>query len=440
MKPAMRDTVARDQQADVWTCFLGGLIVLLVAVLLAVAFWDWQFMFRFLGLSEKSEVLKYLGISVGGLVLMLQAVIANRRANAMQQTAEAQVRANENTEHGLRQERLKNAIEHLGSESESVRLGGAYELFHLAQDTRDNDSIRQTVLDILCAHIRRTTGEDAYQDKHSSKPSEEIQSLLTLLFVQGHDLFTGLRINLRESWLNGAELRRARLREADMRRAKLNEAILNDADLRKAILVNTHLKEARLERTCLREADLSEAQLQGAGLSEAQLQGADLSFGQLAYAFLPRANLQGTFLYWTYMYGTMLTSAMMQGARLSWIPIQEASFNKAKLQGAGDHDWESSMPFAERIRMSIGKQSDPSKMINGPLAQKRVDQLVDELLSPERKYGLKMALMPYSRASHGQDRHGLPQNHQAILGSYTEKEAEQWIAEHEAAMTANRQG
>ena len=80
MKPAMRDTVARDQQADVWTCFLGGLIVLLVAVLLAVAFWDWQFMFRFLGLSEKSEVLKYLGISVGGLVLMLQAVIANRRA------------------------------------------------------------------------------------------------------------------------------------------------------------------------------------------------------------------------------------------------------------------------------------------------------------------------------------------------------------------------
>ena len=338
MKPAMRDTAARDRQADFWTCFLGGLIVLLVAVLLAVAFWDWQFMFRFLGLSEKSEVLKYLGISVGGLVLILQAVIANRRANAMQQTAEAQARANENTEHGLRQERLKNAIEHLGSESESVRLGGAYELFHLAQDTRGNDSIRQTVLDILCAHIRRTTGEDAYQDKHSSKPSEEIQSLLTLLFVQEHDLFTGLRINLRESWLNGAELRRARLREADMRRAKLNEAILNDADLRKAILVNTHLKEARLERTCLREADLSEVQMQGAGLSKAQLQGADLSSGQLTYAFLSHANLQGTFLYWTYLYGTTLTSAMIQGARLSWIPIQGAFSTKANLQGAGDHN------------------------------------------------------------------------------------------------------
>ena len=241
----------------------------------------------------------------------------------MQQTAEAQARANENTEHGLRQERLKNAIEHMGSKSESVRLGGAYELFHLAQDMMDNGSIRQTVLDILCAHIRRTTGEDAYQDKHSSKPSEEIQSLLTLLFVQEHDLFTGLRINLRESWLNGAELRRARLREAD---------------LRKAILVNTHLKEARLERTCLREADLFKAQMQGAGLSEAQLQGANIYGGQLTYASLSRANLQGAFLYWTYLYGTTLTSAMIQGARLSWIPIQGASSTKANLQGAGDHN------------------------------------------------------------------------------------------------------
>ena len=35
-----------------------------------------------------------------------------------------------------------------------MRLGGAYELFHLAQDTEE---LRQTVLDILCAHIRQTT-------------------------------------------------------------------------------------------------------------------------------------------------------------------------------------------------------------------------------------------------------------------------------------------
>ena len=41
-------------------------------------------------------------------------------------------------EQGQRQDRLKNAIEHLGIKSESVRLRrGLNELFHLAKDTLD---------------------------------------------------------------------------------------------------------------------------------------------------------------------------------------------------------------------------------------------------------------------------------------------------------------
>ena len=128
--------------------------------------------------NEKNEILTFLGIGMGGILLALQAVIANRRAKAMEDTAKAQAKAteeqakaNENTEQGQRQERLKNAIEHLGHDSDSVRLGGADELFHLAQDTED---FRQTVLDILCAHIRRTTGEAEYQKKHKLSPSEAV--------------------------------------------------------------------------------------------------------------------------------------------------------------------------------------------------------------------------------------------------------------------------
>ena len=68
------------------------------------------------------------------------------------------------------------------------------------QDTKE---LRQTVLDILCAHIRRTTGEKKYREDYPSKPSEEVQSLLTLLFVQDHKVFKGCHINLQGSWLNG---------------------------------------------------------------------------------------------------------------------------------------------------------------------------------------------------------------------------------------------
>ena len=108
------------------------------------------------GLHTKNKTLQFLGIGMGGVLLALQALMSYKRAKALEDTANAQAeaakaqakateeqaKANQNTEQGQRQERLKNAIEHLGHASDSVRLGGAYELFHLAQDTKD---LRQTV-------------------------------------------------------------------------------------------------------------------------------------------------------------------------------------------------------------------------------------------------------------------------------------------------------
>ena len=188
-----------------------------------------------LGLEEdaKYEALKFLGISMGGVLVALQALMSYQRAKAMEKTAEAQAdaanaqarateeqaKANQHTEQGQQQERFRNAIEHLGHKSDSVRLGGAYELFHLVQDTPETPELRQTVHDILCAHIRQTTGEKEYREKHKSKPSEEVQSLLNLLFVQEHEFFKGCHINLQGSWLKGVALKRARLENAILGRS-----------------------------------------------------------------------------------------------------------------------------------------------------------------------------------------------------------------------------
>ena len=129
------------------------LAVLSIIFLTVVICDDPEWIYPYLGIEtengKKYEALKSLGIGMGGLLLALQALMSYKRAKALEDNVEA-------TERGQRQERLKNAIEHLGHKSDSVRLGGAYELFHLAQDTPE---LRQTVLDILCAHIRRTTGE-----------------------------------------------------------------------------------------------------------------------------------------------------------------------------------------------------------------------------------------------------------------------------------------
>ena len=385
---------------------------------------------QLLGLTKKNETLTFLGIGMGGILLALQAIIANRRAKAMENAAKEQAKANQNTERGQRQERLKNAIEHLGHDSDSVRLGGAYELFHLAQDTKD---LRQTVMDILCAHIRRTTGEANYREKHPLKPSEEVQSLLTLLFVQEYKIFKDCHINLQGSWLNGANLRKARLWSANLRGAHLNKVILDDAHLQRVAFMESHLKEARLERACLQEANLTYAHMQGCFLSQARLQGATILGGRLAAAYLVHAELQATDLSDTQMYGASLSGARMQGAKLSGIYLQGAFLDNVDLRGAGNTGWSSSDRFADRIKESVDKHSDLSSIVSGGmLVREGIEKHVEGVWSEEKKHYLRANLTTHVDKPLSFE---LPENSGAITGAYTKEEAEQWIAEYEKAMS-----
>ncbi len=240
-----------------------AVLVLTLAVFVGVLFFD-SFetkVSEHLGVSEKSEILKFVGIAMGGILIALQAHASNRRAKAMEDRTVS-------AEQGLLQERMKNAIEHLGHVSESVRLGGAYELVHLADDTA---ALRQTVLDILCAHIRQTTGEDEYRKEQKSKPSEEVQSLLTLLFVKNHEIFRGLHVNLKESYLNGADVREAHMEKAD----------LASAHLQGTIFYKAHLQRANFREAHLQGADLFQAQLQGVCGSRAPHRFADRMRNQI---------------------------------------------------------------------------------------------------------------------------------------------------------------
>ena len=403
---------------------LAGLLIFLFLLFLAVMFLETieTWIFQLLGVSQKSEALKFLGIGMGGLLLALQALASHKRAKAMEEAANAQAEAtkhqaaaNQNIEQGQRQERLKNAIEHLGHQSDSVRLGGAYELFHLAQDTED---LRQTVLDILCAHIRRTTGEGKYREKHKSKPSEEVQSLLTLLFVQEHEVFKGLRINLQGSWLNGADLNDARL----------EKAFLNLAYLQGTELLNAHLQGANLLNAHLRGAYLGVARLQGANLGAAHLQGAYLGVARLQGAHLWGAHLQGAYLGTAHLQWAYLGMAHLQGANLLNAHLQEADLSAAHLQGITSK--EGIVVFESQIRRQIGKNSDLSGAIfGGGLSQEDLDSFV-EGLSDGGAERLREKLMPHvgKPASHQ-----LPENSGAVIGAYSAEEAERWIADYKKA-------
>ena len=410
----------RDNLFSIFQAALIVLLVVLVIVFAVVMIPDCpKWIFNLLGIAgteePKYEALKFLGIGMGGILIALQALMSYKRAKAMEQTAEAQADAAKaqadavsKTEQGQRQDRLKNAIEHLGHESDSVRLGGAYELFHLAEDTED---LSQTVLDILCAHIRRTTGESEYREKHKSKPSEEIQSLLTLLFVQKHGVFTDLSVDLQGSWLNGAELSEADLRWARLSRAHLQGTSLSEAHLQEASFFQARMQGAYLVRARLDGARLYDAQLQGANLGVAWLRGADLWDAQLQ--------------------GVNLATAQLQGAILGGVGLQGAYLADAQMHGVGCEE-DISDSFEQHMRQSIGQESDLSWVIfAGGLSEDDVDSLVKDLPDAQKKE-LREKLTPHIGKPESKK---LPEDSGAITGSYTEEEAKKWIAEYEKAMS-----
>jgi len=313
--------------------FLIGLLILTFGTFVGVLFFGCieTYLSKLLGLSNKNETLKFLGISMGGILIALQALMSYKRAKAMEDTAQAQAdaanaqarateeqtKANQHTEQGQRQERFR--------------------------------------------------GEKEYQEKYKSKPSEEIQSLLNLLFVQEHEIFKGCHINLQGSWLKGVDLKRARLENA--------------------ILVGVQLQGAVLLGVKMQGADLSDSELQGATLQAVQLQG---------------ATLQGV---------------KMQGTTTI---------------GSGES-------FEERIKRQIYRESELTSVIfEGKLSQEVLDSIIayfsdsDEEDEAEREV-LRARLMPHVGKPESYE---LPENSGAITGTYTEEDAEKWIAEHNEAMSS----
>ena len=270
--------------------FTRGVIILLIlfGVFVSVMLFDTveERAGSLLGLTDdtaKNKILNFIGIAMGGILIALQALASYRRAKAMEDAVQ-------HTERGQRQERLKNAIEHLGHKSDSVRLGGAYELFHLAEDNRE---LNQTVLDILCAHIRHTTSKKKYRDKYEKIPSEEIQSLLTLLFVSNHRVFTECYINLQGSWLNGANLEYARLTNADLSYAYFVLANLKRAQMQAVSLLYTRLLDAILSGAKMQVANFAFADMRRSRLIETQMQAAYFSSTNLIDSVFMETQMGG---------------------------------------------------------------------------------------------------------------------------------------------------
>gem|GEM_PF-685518 len=334
----------------------------------------WEGLHGFVPKNATLSVDKYLdglhGFITGGLTFFGGIFAARTLLLSMERFEQTK------KEHSTTQ--FKDAVELLGSDNSTTRMGALVTLESLMH--QDPETLGVRITNLIVAYVRQQ-GQDAslhdpksffYWNKppenqttpperlknKSIAPYEDIKLGLEILAKRklskeleaqidfdlhqiDHDLFrtshfdlpqvykqktkvkSYVRANLQKANLQGAYLQGAKLEGADLKRADLQGAYLQRADLQGAYLQGAYLREAKLY----------EAKLEGADLKGAKLEGADLRWAKLYGAKLKGAYLKGANLRWAKLYGAELYGADLREANLYEAHLQRADLREADLEG-----------------------------------------------------------------------------------------------------------
>jgi len=273
----------------------------------------------------------------GGIAILFNVYYGAKRAKALEKNAiaatENAIAATKNAEvaeQGLITERFTKAIEQLGSDNISIRLGGIYALESIAEYSKKHhwsERYHWTIMEVLSAFVRvKPPLKEDLEDKKTEgeqqpqKLRTDIQAALTVIGRRKTEKDPeNQRLDLSKVNIAGAELMKAQLQgaflyEANLQKANLIDANLQGVNLKGTNLQGVNLNGANLQGAELRGAELQKAELRGtklqkAVLNEAELQGAILDGANLKRAFLNGANLEGAFLDVAYLEGANLSEA-----------------------------------------------------------------------------------------------------------------------------------
>jgi hypothetical protein len=207
-------------------------------------------------------------------------------------------------------ERFTRAIDHLGSDTLDVRLGGIYALERVAKNSPPD---RPTVTYILGAFVREHAPWPVGAPDGPQHPTPVVDDQMPWLTSRAPDVQTALQVLSRRP--AHREEQTLYLSRVDLRRARLTRARLNDVNLRHTNLARAWMAGIHLERSQLANADLRYAHLQGAQMAHAELNGAHLEGADLRQASLRGADLRGA----------NLTDALLDGTDLNDVRTDEAT-------------------------------------------------------------------------------------------------------------------
>jgi hypothetical protein len=273
--------------------------------------------------EEAREAVRTSGLQfVGGLVLVVGAVLTALNLRQTRLRDEEQRRANEERalidREGQITERFTRAIDQLGSAALDVRLGGIYALERLARESRDDHG---PIMEVLTAFVReRSPWPPLDEEEGPHRPSADVQAAFTVLGRRNRDhepdwewysIPTQQGHQAREYHLN--------LRSVDFRGASLPRADFSYDDL-----IGSHFEGANLDRARFWHAELGRSDFRGANLRDASLSGAIMSEAHFEHATLWGADLSEVWM----------TNAFLEGANLDDANVETAVFDGTRIDDA----------------------------------------------------------------------------------------------------------
>ena len=232
-------------------------------------------------------------------------------------------------------DRFSRAVDQLGSDDLTVRLGGIYALERIARDSpRDYGP----VMEVLTAFARQESPLPASGAATPASSAPSIPFEVEAVFkVIGRRTPAQVLAEMEEGGC--LELTGINAVGADLAGYNLPNTCWNRSDLRGATMTRTDLSDSTFVGSTLIQANLDSVEARGANfyqanLALANLSRADLQDANFLAADLSTATLQGTNFTGADLIGTNLRNALLLGPDLSGANVLDADFTGAVLSGA----------------------------------------------------------------------------------------------------------
>lgn len=192
-------------------------------------------------------------------------------------------------------ERFTKAVEQLGHEKYTIRIGGIYALERIARESKKD---HWSIMEILTSYVResssqlKTKDEKAFRsimatlkDRILKRSTQSDEHLMSQLSPDAEAIINVFRRRNSSNECKGQSL--------NLEGANLWNANFTGADLKGANLQGANLQGARFYGAHLEGADFSGALLWGTDLTEAYLNGANFTGAELQHASLIGADVKG---------------------------------------------------------------------------------------------------------------------------------------------------